>query len=134
GRISTVLPTNLRKKIHKPTYVRFSNKYLPGTQVNGISSFEGLNEKDLPQENGPINSLVLASNAQAEGTVLLALMQNETESQYLNEAQWRDTQGRTTSAISDAVIGATNTLRGGYGTVNPESVIHQDGRVYFWDM
>lgn len=133
GRISTVLPDNLRKRIYKSTSERFSNKFISGSQVNGLSSFEGLNEKDLPMENGPIQGLRLASNAQAEGTVLLAIMQNETESQYLGEAQWRDTQGRTTSAISDSVIGSTNTLRGGHGTINPESIAYHDGRVYFWD-
>lgn len=133
GRVAVVLPDNLRKKVYKPTYERFSNKYIAGTQINGIASFEGMNEKELPMENGAINKLQLASNNQAEGTVLLAIMQNETESQYLGEAQWRDTQGRTTSAISDSVIGSTNTLRGGFGTINPESVVPQDGRVWWWD-
>jgi hypothetical protein len=121
-------------QVYKKNSERFSNKYLSGTRLNGLNTFEALNEKDLPLENGAIRKLVLASNTQSEGSVLLAIMQHETETQYLGETQWRDTQGQTTTAISNSVIGSTTTLRGGYGTRNPESVVQEGGRVFWWDV
>lgn len=133
GRPNAILPPNLAKRVYKPNFERFSNKYLSGTQVNGLNSFEAFNEKELPRENGPIQFLQLASNTQSEGSVLVAGMQNEAESQYLGEVQFRDTQGQTTVAISDQVIGSTNTLRGGFGTINPESRAYHNGRIYWWD-
>lgn len=134
GQPTAILPTNLQKRVEKPNFERFSNKYLSGTQVNGLTSFEAFNEKELPRENGPIQKILLASNTQSEGSVMLAIAQNETESQYIGEVQFKDTQGQTTVAISDQVIGSTNTLRGGFGTLNPESVAHHNGRIYFWDV
>lgn len=132
GKPTAVIPE--AKQVYKKSFIRFSNKYLSGTMLNGLNAFEALNEKDLPAENGAINKLIIASNSQAEGTVLLAIQQNETESIYLGEMQYRDTQGDTTVAISDAVLGSNNTLRGGFGTINPESVVADgSGNVYWWD-
>lgn len=132
GKPTAVVPD--AKQVYKKSFIRFSNKYVSGTKLNGLNTFEALNEKELPVENGAINKLTIASNAQAEGTVLLAIQQNETESVYLGEMQWRDTQGNTTTAISDQVLGSNNTLRGGFGTINPESVVADgNGSVYWWD-
>jgi len=44
-----------------------------------------------------------------------------------------DNAGAAILATSGAVIGTVNNLKGSYGTVNPESVAVEEGRVYFVD-
>lgn len=121
------------KQVYKARNVRFSDKYVSGTRINGLSTFQALNDKPLPVEVGTLCRLVLASNVQAVGSVLLAVGAHETISMYLSEAQFRDNQGQTLVAISGEVIGAINDLRGGLGSTHPQSIVTDgQGRVYGW--
>lgn len=121
------------RQVYRKTAVRFSNKFLSGTKINGLNEFEALNEKVLPVEYGGITKLQIASNNQNEGNVLIALHETEAVSMYINEAQFRDTKGSQIIAVSDDVIPSFNTLRGGHGCVHPESVAQFDGNVYWFD-
>jgi hypothetical protein len=132
GRINIITDGGQR---HKKTNISFSNTYVPGTQTNGLSAFEALNEENLPAEMGTIRALVLTSKVQSEGTVLLAIGENQTASIYLGEAQITDSTGATAYfAKSVGVIGQVNVLRGDYGTLNPESVVQYKGGVYWLDV
>lgn len=112
----------------------FSNVYIPGTRVNGLSSFEVLNEKTLNAEDTPIQKLQLTNKIQEQGTIMLAICKAQTISCYLGEAEINDTQGVSFVAKSNAVIGSVNALQGGFGTINPESVIEYNGTCYWWDI
>lgn len=119
----------------KPNYISFSNVIIPGTQTNGLSTFEALNETDLPLENGPLQKLILTSKVQDEGDVMLAISTNETMSLYLGETQIHDNSGTTQFiATSNNVIGTKNALKGSFGTINPESVVEFRGNVYWVDV
>jgi hypothetical protein len=112
----------------------WSNVYLEGTGVNGLSNFDALDYIDLPIENGPIQKLILTSKVQNEGTVMLAICSYDVSSLYLGEAQISDSTGATAFfAKSQGVVGSVNTLKGGFGTQNPESVFRTlDEDLVFW--
>jgi hypothetical protein len=113
--------------------IYFSNTYIPGSRVNGLSEVEPLNEYVLDSENGAIRALHLVSKVQQDGTVLLAVCEKETVSMYLGEQELFDTQGSAFVAKANSVIGNSRALQGGYGTKNPESVFSVNGLVYFFD-
>ena len=119
----------------KPQNISFSNTYIPGTATNGLSTFEALNEKSVPLENGDLQKLQLTSKTQDQGNVMLAVCTNETSSIYLGETQIVDNTGATQFFASSAdVISTINSLKGSFGTINPESVVEFRGNVYWVDV
>lgn len=114
--------------------ISFSNTYIPGTQTNGLCSFEALNKEVLPVEGGEITKIQLTSKVQAEGNVLLALTKRGAFSIYLGEAMLSQTTGSTFLAQATGFIGQVNALQGDYGCSHPESVSILDGRVYWFDL
>ncbi len=112
----------------------WSNVFIPGSRVNGLSSFEALNSSTVDAECGAISKLKLVSKVQEDGTVLLAICEKETVSVYLGEQSLLDTEGTAFIARSTGVVGNKNTLQGSFGTTNPESVVEVNGRVFWWDM
>jgi hypothetical protein len=65
---------------------------------------------------------------------LLSIHSREIASLYIGEAVFSDLSGQNTVAISDRLIGAVRALRGSYGSINPESIVQHDGRVYGFDV
>lgn len=132
GRVSLVLEGN--KQTERFSSIRFSNKFLANTLINGLSSFEPLNEKVLPIEHGSINALRIAGKSQQDGNTMLAFMTTETLSMYINEAVIKQTgnAGQLT-AIADDVIATINELQGGYGCQHPESIVGNQNFVYWFD-
>lgn len=131
GRVYLEIPDE--KQVLKETGIRFSNKWIEGTKINGFSTFLGLNEKILPAEYGPIYKLQIAYNTVADGNVLLSIHSKETVSLYIEEALFRDLEGKTTVGLSNEIIGASIPLKGSLGTINPESIVQHDRVVYGWD-
>jgi hypothetical protein len=131
GRIAIVDRVGAKRRDRN---ICFSNVYLEGTNVNGLSDFNALDYVDLPIENGPIEKLILASKVQNEGSVMLAICRYDTSSIYLGEAQISDSSGSTAFfAKAQGVIGTINPLKGGFGTQNAESVCRSlDEDYVFW--
>jgi len=121
-------------QVRKKTGISFSNVYIPGTQTNGLSGFEALNKEILATEMGTIRKLILASKVQAEGSVMLAIGENQTASIYLGEVELFDQKGNSFLAKSTGFIGQVNILKGDYGTNNPESVVQHNGQVAWIDV
>jgi hypothetical protein len=113
--------------------IAYSDVLLQGTKVNGLSSFSALNTQNLDNENGTIQKLQLSNKIAADGTVMLAICEEETVSIYLGEQQLLDTQGDAYVAIASGVIGTFKALKGSMGTSNPESVSEYNGLVFWWD-
>ncbi|GAB3024399.1 hypothetical protein GCM10027051_31300 [Niabella terrae] len=130
SRVNAVIETG---QTSKPNEIAYSDVYLEGATVNGLSRFHALNFKMLPEELGRIRSLTLTSRAQKEGSVMLAIGDVSTASVYMGEVELMDGQGDAFVAKSQQVIGTINVLRGEYGTVNPESVVVFDGAVFWFD-
>lgn len=125
--------TNLGQ-VKKTQFFRFSNTYIPNTATNGLSTFEALNQRSVPEGNGVIQKLALTTKVQNEGTVMLAICTNETSPIYLGETQVSDASGATKFfAQSTGVVGTINVLKGSVGTINPESVISYLGLVFWYD-
>jgi len=116
-----------------PYTITFSDVYLQGTKVNGLSSFSALNEETLGSENGAIRKLQLANKVQTDGSVLLAICEKETISMYLGEQELFDTQGSAYVARANTVIGTIKSLNGSLGTSDPESVCIYNGLVWWFD-
>lgn len=118
----------------KSVSISWSNVLIPGTQINGLSTFDALDEKTVPENSGSITKLILTSKAQDEGTVMLAICRNETNSIYLGETQILDATGATQFLASSAgVIGTINTLKGSFGSIDATSVVEYRGGVYWLD-
>jgi len=130
GRVNIIVKEG--QKI-KRTNMVWSNVITLGTQNNGASSFDSLDFLDLPFEMNSIQRLMLASKIESEGTVMIAIGEQETISIYLGESQVFDNTGASFLAKSSGVVGNVNTLRGSFGTLHPESAIDYLGNVYFFD-
>jgi hypothetical protein len=117
------------------TQCRFGGKIVEESLINQINRFKEEDQFIYPSEYGRIRNLVNTSNAQVEsvGTILLAIGEREAWSIYVNRTTLEDLSGRTQVAISDKVLGSYNTLLGSHGTLNPESVSSERGRVWWWD-
>lgn len=119
----------------KPNFIYWSNVYIPGTSVNGLSTFEALNQTDVPQECGAIQKIILTAKVKSEGTVMLGICSKETVSIYLGETQITDSTGQTQFfASSTGVVGTINDLKKSYGTMNPEGVTEFRGKVFWPDV
>ena len=118
----------------KTRSISYSDSYIPGTQVNGTSTFRLGNEIAVPEDCGSITKLQLTSKVQSQGAVMLSICNSETNSMYLGETQIIDTTGGTQFfAGSQGVISTINTLKGNYGCIDPSSVVQYRGNVYFFD-
>ena len=118
----------------KGSSISWGDVYIPGTQVNGTSTFRLGGSATTPEDAGTISKLQLTSKIQNEGTVMLSICTNETNSMYLGETQITDSTGGTQFfSANSAVISTINTLKGSFGTVNPEAVVEFRGNVFYPD-
>ena len=121
-------------QVKKTQYISWSDTFLPNTAINGLSTFRVENQKVVPQDCGSISKLQLTSKIQNEGTVMLSICSNETNSMYLGETQIVDSTGGTQFFGATAqVISTINTLKGSFGTINPEAVVEFRGNVFYPD-
>lgn len=118
----------------KTNSVSWSNIYIPGSNNNGLSSFDALDQKLLPIECGSLNKLQLTSKVSNElGVVMLGVCAKETASLYIGEVQLVGQTGNAFIAQAPQVIGTINVLKGSFGTINPESVVEFRGNVFWFD-
>jgi hypothetical protein len=117
----------------KTNFIRWSNTTVPGTLTNGLSTFDALDEKSLPNSMGAIAKLQVASKVAEEGNIMLSIGEKQAASLYLGEVQLVGASSNAFVASSPGVIGTVNVLKGNYGTINPESVIEFRGIVFWVD-
>jgi hypothetical protein len=118
------------------TMARFGGKVVEESNINQMNRFKSEDNFVYPSEYGRIRDIVNTATAQVEstGSILLMLGEREAWSVYVNRTTLEDLSGRTQVALSDRVLGSYNTLLGSHGTLNPESVSKNRGRVYWWDV
>ena len=134
GRYGQVNIESLLGQEDKGSSVVWSDTYLQGTGINGLSSFDALVEKLLPQEAGSVQKLQNTSKIEAQGGVMLAICEDETASMYLGEVQTYGSDQRPDQVLAvDNIIGTINVLKGSFGTRNPESVVEYRGNVFWFD-
>jgi hypothetical protein len=132
GKINFI--TNLGQT-ENTTQISWSDTVVTGTKINGSSTFRGGNNTYVPDDSGAISKLILTSKVQEQGTVMLSICTNETNSMYLGETQITDSTGKVQffGANASQVISTINTLKGSFGTVNPEAVTEFRGSVFYPD-
>lgn len=126
GRVNII---NIENSIStNPSTIVFSDTYIQNTLINGLSSFDALSEYNLSIEGGHIKKIIPLEN------VLLVIQERETTSLYINEGFINTGDGQQFLSKTANVIGDDRKLQGGYGTINPESVVQHNGKVYYFDM
>lgn len=121
-------------QVTKGQSVKWSNVIIEGSDTNGLSSFDALDEKILPISMGNIRKLQQTSKTTEQGNIMLAIGEQDTASLYLGEVQVVGSDANAFLASSPNVIGTVNILKGNFGTINPESVTEYRGNVYWIDM
>ncbi len=120
------------KEIRRSTLIRFGGKFLTDTQINFVNSFDSTDSEPLTN-SGAVRKLIAASNNSAEGSILLAIQENEISSCYIGQAIIKNADGNQQVVSTDKVIGTVNPLQKLVGTINPESVVQFNGLVYGFD-
>lgn len=122
------------EEVTKYTAVRYSNVIIEGSQTNGLSTFDALDEKILPSDLGKLSKLQNTSKVEEQGNIMLAIGEQETASCYIGEVQLVGAAQNAFIASAPNVIGTVNVLKGSFGTRNPESVVEYRGNVYWLDV
>ncbi len=120
-------------QVRRAATLRVTGALVPGTRLNGLTTMDALNEKELAREQGACVALVLADQTHAEGTVLLALQERGGETFYLGQVQLAQATGQPLIAVTDQLLSPGNPLSRGLGTTHPASVAHYGGRAWYWD-
>lgn len=131
GRPSIVLKDG-DQEVRRSTLIRFGGKFLTDTKINFVNSFDFTDSEPLTNF-GAIRKLISASNNSAEGSILLAVQENEISSCYIGQAIIKNANGSNQVVSTDKVIGTVNPLQKLVGTINPESVVQHNGLVYGFD-
>lgn len=115
--------------------IAWSNTLIQGSKVNGLSTYDALDVKEVSLECGDITKLQVANKISNEqGTIMLSICMHQTASCYLGEVQLVGSQQNAFIASSPGVIGTVNILQGSFGTTLPESVFEYLGLVFFLDL
>lgn len=104
-----------------------SNSYVENTKINGLNRFDFEDEFSLPNERTPITHLEVVND------VLLALHERNATSVYIGSKFLKQASGQDTVTTTDSFFGDERLLKGGYGTINPESVKRYLGQCFWWD-
>lgn len=128
-----IAPIKPPRQVTDTKNMAFSFPLVQNTNINGLSSFSAFNKGQVPIEYGNIKKLVQATDFQINGSVLLVLTDTDAISYYLERQLFSATTGDQTVALAANFLNRGNLLQGGFGTINPESVVCYGGRVYWWD-
>lgn len=116
------------KQEFRPTAIRFSNPFLPNTNVNGLAEFEPGNIREASRDYGLIQRVVEVS------TVLICICSNSrTFAVYIGREETRTQSGETFLTKTNQVLGTIRPFAKHYGTLNPESVVRDRGWVKWVD-
>ena len=108
--------------------IRFSNTYVQGTQLNGLSTFEALNLKEVNDIYGAIRAM------REVGDTLKVYQDTKSSSILIGKQEYSDATGRTQVVTSNKVLGSIRYPENNYGTIYPESVTKNNRYVYGWDV
>jgi len=125
GRIG-IIDNNFRE-VRRPMLLKASNQFIPSTAINGLSSFEALNEKELDRNSGAIKMLVSVNQ-----TVVAVSTLRET-SNYIQVVTFQQaTQGQGVLAIADQFFGTQYPHSKTLGTDLPATIVTNDSKIWGW--
>lgn len=127
GRVNSIL---LSGRTLNYSDMRFSDRFVQSTFINGINTFRALNKKTFSAEFGKLNKLKLINQ-----TILYAIFHNSySVSMYLNQSVLRDLTGQKLVAISNDIVPRTTEMQRTLGTQDPATiVINDEGDLFGYD-
>ena len=127
GRANIAAPQ--AKQLTLPTDIRYSDTYVPNTNINGLSRFYGDAFDTYDRVNGSIQKLAVRDN------YLMTFQELKTGYIPIEQSIIEDQGGGNPNvAISTKILNKIRYFAGDYGVgLNPESVIRFAGTFYFAD-
>lgn len=107
--------------------LRISGIYVPDSQVNNLSNFGALDFKSVNRQFGQIFWIGMSH------TVLLCLCKNKAQPVYVGKSRVVDLSNQSLVGRTSDILTIADETVADAGTTNPESVVVEDGRVYWWD-
>lgn len=113
------------RQIYRPMLMRFSNAYIPETAINGLSSFEALNQKELDRSYGAIQRFVFTENN------LVVVGSNREISNYIGQVTIRESSAPGgILSVSDSFLGTDYVHSQALGTDFPATIVPQNGMIF----
>lgn len=107
--------------------VRYSDPYFQNTLINGLSTFQAKNYKELNDIYGTIQAMVEVGNT------LKVYMQKKSASILIGRQEYTDTSGNTVTVTSERILGSVRYPENNLGTQWIESVCKNNKFVYGYD-
>jgi hypothetical protein len=108
--------------------IRYSNTYVQGTQLNGLTTFEAGNYKEVNDIYGQIRAM------REVGDTLKVYQDVKSSSILIGRQEYSDSVGNTQVVTSNRVLGSIRYSPTSYGTIFPESVTKNNRYVYLFDV
>lgn len=108
--------------------IRYSNQYLQNTAINGLSTFDALNYKELNDVFGDVVAIYELGNT------LKCYQERKASSVLIGRTEYNDADGNATVAISTSVLGAVRYSTTNFSTVFPECISRNNRFIYGFDI
>jgi len=109
-------------------FVGWSNQLLQDTQVNGLSTFDVFDRKEISYTYGKIKGLEELGNS------LVILCEEKILSTFVGATEYTDASGNTNVVKSNNVLGYVRPHAESYGTFFKESIVNTGKYIYFCDI
>jgi hypothetical protein len=113
--------------------IRWSNVKLPNSNVNGLSTFDALDETSVDQSSGPITTIFLSSKEANQGGRLLILCNSGSYIALVGQQQIYSADQTPALTSSAGVLGTILPLTNLWGCISPQSVVGYKGIVFWAD-
>ena len=113
--------------------IRWSNVKLPNSNVNGLSTFDALDETSVDQSSGPITTIFLSSKEANQGGRLLVLCASGSYIALVGQQQIYSADQTPALTSSAGVLGTILPLTNMWGCISPQSVVGYKGIVFWAD-
>lgn len=119
-----IIDVNFRQT-NRPSLLRVSDQFIPSTLVNGLSSFQQANQKELDRADGEAQRLV------SIGKQVVAISSNREISNYIAVVTFQQAaNGDGVLAVSNQYFGSDYPHAKTLGTDLPASIVLYDGRIF----
>lgn len=110
-------------RIYRPTAHKFTNRYIAGTETNGLCAVEPANDRQYNTNYGSMTKMIVLNN----DVLRLIFAGGSQMSIYVNQGLIRQAQGANPIiSVIDDVAANSHIIERTVGTRNPESVVSND--------
>ena len=113
--------------------IRWSSVKLPNSNVNGLATFDALDETSVDQASGPITTIFLSSKEANQGGRMLVLCNSGSYIALVGQQQIYSADQTPALTSSAGVLGTILPLTNMWGCISPQSVVGYKGIVFWAD-